>query len=68
MITLSHGLPAKFASGQRRGKEHNIQAPASDFWHEGQLNMGPAIWLTMALSALGWAAVIGAIYLGRPLL
>ncbi len=68
MFTMSHGLPADFGPGPRRGNERNAKAPASDFWHEGRLNMGPAIWLTVALSLLGWAGVIGAVLLVRPLL
>jgi hypothetical protein len=68
MFTMSQGLPANFGPGPRRGDERNINAPASNFWHDGRLNMGPAIWVTVALSLLGWAGVIGAAYLVRPLL
>ncbi len=68
MFTMSQGLPADFGPGPRRGNERNIQAPAGHFWHEGRLNMGPAIWLTVTLSLLGWAGVIGAVALIRPLL
>jgi hypothetical protein len=67
MLTMSQGLPAGFRSGPRHGNERSIEAPASAFWHEGRLNMGPAIWVTVALSVLGWAGVIGAAYLLRPL-
>jgi hypothetical protein len=67
MFTMSQGLPADFGLGPRRGNERNIKAPASDFWHDGKLNMGPAVWATVALSVLGWAGVIGAFYLVRPL-
>lgn len=67
MFTMSQGLPADFGPGPRRGMDRKITAPASGFWHDERLNMGPAIWLTVALSLLGWAGVIGAAYLLRPL-
>jgi hypothetical protein len=68
MFTMSQGLAADFGPGPRHGDERDIKAPASNFWHDGRLNMGPAIWLTVALSLLGWAGVIGAVALIRPLL
>ncbi len=68
MFTVSQGLAADFAPGSRRGKDRKVEAPASDFWHDGRLNMGPAIWLIVALSLLAWAGVIGAAALLRQLI
>lgn len=67
MYTMSQGLLPDFGLGPRRYDERKIHAPASAFWHEGRLNMGPAIWLTAGLSVLGWAGVIGAFVALRPL-
>ncbi len=67
MLTMSQGLQSDFGLGQRRCDERSVQAPASAFWHDGRLNMGPAIWVTVTLSLAGWAGVIGAVVLLRPL-
>jgi hypothetical protein len=67
MISLSHGMPAELAPRPSRVFDR-VQPPADGFRHDDKLNMGPAIWLAVILSLLGWAAVIGAAYLIRPLI
>jgi hypothetical protein len=58
MISLSHGLPAKLSQRPKRATEVAGRPPANGFWHDGKLNMGPAICLAVTLSLLGWAGII----------
>jgi hypothetical protein len=58
MITLSHGLPIVRAPRPDDTIDRHGMAPADGFLHDGKLNMGPAIWLTVSLSLIGWAGAI----------
>jgi len=66
MTTLSHGLQKARAPRQDDRIARHDRAPASGFSHNGKLNMGPAIWLTVSLSLIGWAgAILGLRYIIR---
>jgi len=67
MISLSHGLPAELAPRPSRSFDR-VRPPADGFHHNDALNMGPAIWLAVALSLAGWAAIFGAVHFIRQLL
>jgi len=61
--TLNYGLPRWLVERPQRGVGHYVEPPADDFWHNGRLNMGPAILLIVTLSLVGWGSIIGAGYL-----
>jgi hypothetical protein len=66
MITLSHGLQSLRAPRPDDTIARHGEAPANGFSHDGRLNMGPAIWLTVGLSLIGWAgAILGLRYIIR---
>ena len=66
MTTLSHGLQKVRAPRQNDRIARHGEAPANGFSHNGKLNMGPAIWLTVSLSLIGWAgAILGLRYIIR---
>ncbi len=58
MITLSHSLHGVRAPRLDDTIDRHDLAPANGFSHNGKLNMGPAILLTVSLSVIGWAGAI----------
>ncbi len=67
MLGLSPDLPAHLAPRPTRGSSR-AAPPADGLYHDDKLNMGPAIWLAVTLSLIGWGAIIGAVHLIRPLI
>jgi hypothetical protein len=66
MTTLSHSLLKARAPRPDDTIDRHDVAPANGFSHNGKLNMGPAIWLAVSLSLIGWAgAILGLQYVIR---
>jgi hypothetical protein len=68
MIIVSQRPPADLTPLENRTPYAAVLPPASAFFHEGKLNMGPAILLAVILSLIGWAGIIGTSYIIHPLI
>jgi hypothetical protein len=57
MTTLTYRLPAELEQ-RLKATRADTTAPANGFFHDGKLNMGPAILLAGALSIGCWAVIL----------
>jgi hypothetical protein len=57
MATWASRLPGNLAAQLNSRPVNSAEPPAANFIHDGKLNMGPAVVLTVVLSLICWGGI-----------